>query len=50
MKFDRKTALMVLQVISNKMYPNLDIFGNKTLVINRYDFEAIRKKFLDKRR
>lgn len=49
-EFDRKTALMVLQAISHKMYPNVDIFGNKTLVINRYEFEDIRKKFLDKRR
>lgn len=48
-EFDRKTALIVLQAISHKMYPSLDIFGNKTLVINRYEFEAIRQKFLDKR-
>ena len=45
--YDRKTALRVLQDISNKMYPNLDIFGKPTLVIDRPKFEEVRKKYLD---
>lgn len=45
---DRKTALKVLLDISNRMYPNCDIFGNKILCISRFDFEEIRKKYLDK--
>ena len=45
--YDRKTALRVLQDLSKKMYPNLDIFGRPTLVINRADFEEVRKKYLD---
>lgn len=48
-KFDRATALMVLQAISHRMRPSHNIFGEKTLVINRYDFEVVRKKFLDKK-
>lgn len=45
---DRKTALKVLLDISNRMYPNYDIFGNKILCISRFDFEEIRKQYLDK--
>ena len=45
---NRYTALMVLKELSNNMYPNNDIFGNGTLVIDRDKFESIRKKFLDK--
>lgn len=47
--FDRKTALRVLQDLSKNMYPNYDIFGHKTLVINRERFEEVRKKYLDKK-
>ena len=46
-KYDRLTALRVLQDLSNKMYPNLDLFGNPTLVIDRDEFEEVRKKWLD---
>lgn len=46
-KYDRRTALRVLQDLSNKMYPNFDLFGNPTLVINRDEFEEVRKKWLD---
>lgn len=46
-EFDRDTALAVLKDFSRDMYPSYDIFGRKTLVINRDEFEAIRKKFLD---
>ena len=45
--FDRDTALMVLKEFSRDMYPSCDIFGRKTLVINRDKFEAIRSKYLD---
>lgn len=45
-KFDRATALAVLKEFSRDMYPSLDLFGNKTLVIRREKFEAIRKKYL----
>lgn len=45
---DRTTALAVLKDLSKCMYPSNDIFGGKTLVINRTDFEAIRKKYLDR--
>lgn len=48
--FDRDTALIVLNALSERMYPSTDIFGNKTLVIDRYRFEAVRKKFLDRKR
>ena len=46
-KYDRLTALRVLQDLSNKMYPNFDLFGRPTLVINREEFEEVRKKWLD---
>lgn len=46
-KIDRATALEVLKEFSRDMYPSLDLFGRKTLVINRDKFEAIRKKYLD---
>lgn len=45
---DRATALSVLKDISRCMYPSYNLFGEKTLVINRDQFEAIRKKYLDK--
>ena len=48
-EFDRDTALAVLKAISKHMYPSLDIFGNKTLVISRHNFEVVRRKFLDKK-
>jgi len=44
---DRSVALAVLKEFSRDMYPSYDLFGNKTLVINRDKFEAIRKKYLD---
>lgn len=47
-EFDRPTALNILRDLSKNMYPNYDIFGKKTLVINRDRFEAVRKKYLDK--
>ena len=46
-KMDRLTALRVLQDLSSCMYPSFDLFGRKTLVINRVDFEKIRAKYLD---
>lgn len=46
-KLDRLTALRVLQDISSKMYPDVNLFGQKTLVIRREDFEKIRAKYLD---
>ena len=46
-KYDRLTALRVLQDLSNRMYPNLDLFGSPTLVIDRDKFEEVRKKWLD---
>ena len=48
-EFDRDTALMVLKDLSNCMYPGLDIFGNKTLVIRRERFELVRRKYLDRK-
>ena len=48
-EFDRDTALLILNEISKHMRPSTDKFGNKTLVISRYNFEIIRKKFLDKK-
>ena len=46
-KYDRLTALRVLQDLSNRMYPNLGLFGSPTLVIDRDKFEEVRKKWLD---
>ena len=46
-KFDRRTALMVLKDLAKFMRPS---FGNKTLVIDRYKFELVRKKYLDKKK
>lgn len=46
-KYDRLTALRVLQDLSKRMYPNFDLFGRKTLVINREKFEEVRSKWLD---
>ena len=48
-KLDRLTALRVLQDLSSCMYPSLDLYGNKTLVINRDKFEKIRAKYLDQK-
>lgn len=45
--FDRPTALAVLKDLSAHMYPSYDLFGGGTLVIDRPDFEEIRKKYLD---
>ena len=45
--FDRHTALEILKDLSHSMYPSNDLFGTKTLVINRDKFEKIRKKYLD---
>lgn len=44
--FDRDTALAILQDLARTMYPSHDLFGNKTLVIDRDKFETIRKKYL----
>ena len=49
-KLDRRTALNVLQDISSKMYPDINLFGRKTLVISREDFEKIRAKYLDNKK
>ena len=46
---DRDTALSVLKDLSRYMYPSYDLFGNKTLVIDRDKFEAIRAKYLDRK-
>lgn len=46
-QYDRDTALEVLKAITRNMYPSYGLFGTPTLVINRDDFEFIRKKFLD---
>ena len=43
---DRYTALEILKEFSRDMYPSYDLFGKKTLVINRDKFEAIRAKYL----
>lgn len=48
-KLDRRTALSVMQDISSKMYPDINLFGQKTLVIRREDFEKIRAKYLDRK-
>lgn len=46
--FDRVTALAVLKDISACMYPSVEeVWGRKTLVIGRVDFERIRAKYLD---
>lgn len=47
--FDRHTALRVLQDLSSCMYPSLDLYGRKTLVIRREEFEVVRKKYLDRK-
>ena len=49
-EFDRATALRVLQDLSANMMPNFDLFGRPILTIHRQDFEAVRKKYLDKPR
>ena len=46
-RFDRNTSLSILKELSRDMYPSYDLFGKKTLVIDRDKFEAIRKKYLD---
>lgn len=46
---NRLTALRVLQDLSSHMYPSTDLFGRKTLVINRTYFEKIRAKYLDRK-
>ena len=48
-KNDRETALSILKELSRDMYPSYDLFGNKTLVIDRDKFERIRKKYLDEK-
>jgi hypothetical protein len=39
-EFNRDTALMVLKDISKHMYSSNDLFGTKTLVINRTEKET----------
>ena len=46
-ELDRQTALRVLNDLSSCMYPSRDLFGYKTLVISRAEFEKIRAKYLD---
>ena len=46
-RFDRRTALRVLQDLSTNMRPRLDLFGKKILTIGRDEFEEVRKKYLD---
>lgn len=46
-RLDRKTALRVLQDLSKRMSPTLDIFGEASLFISRPNFEVVRKKYLD---
>ena len=48
-EFDRYTALEVLKDLSKDMYPSYDLFGKKTLVIDRDKFEAVRAKYLDRK-
>lgn len=45
---DRDTALAILKEFSRDMYPSYDLYGNKTLVIDRDKFEVIRSKYLDR--
>lgn len=47
-EFDRDTALMVLQDLVKYLHPSQNCFGDKTLVIRRDAFEAVRRKYLDK--
>ncbi len=47
--FDRRTALRILQDVSNNMRPSHNLFGTETLVITRVDFEKIRHEYLDKK-
>lgn len=47
-EYDRDTALEVLKALSKHMYPSYDLYGNKTLVIDRDKFETVRKQFLDR--
>ena len=49
LNFDRDTALMVLRDLSTRMHASRNLFGEDTLVINRYEFELVRKKYLDKK-
>ena len=44
---DRNTALSILKEFSRDMHPSTDLFGKPTLVIDRYQFEKIRAKYLD---
>ena len=46
-ELDRYTALRVLNDLSSCMYPSFDLYGRKTLVINRINFEKVRAKYLD---
>lgn len=46
---DRDTALAILKDLSSYMQPSYDLFGRKTLVIDRDKFELIRKKYLDRK-
>ena len=48
-ELDRYTALRVLNDLSSCMYPSRDLFGYKTLVIGRAEFEKIRAKYLDRK-
>lgn len=47
--FDRDTALEVLKDLSKHMYPSYDLYGKPTLEIDRYRFEEVRAKYLDKK-
>lgn len=47
--YGRRVALEVLKDLSKHMYPSYDLFGKKTLVIDRDKFETVRAKYLDRK-
>lgn len=49
-EFDRATALAVLKDLSEHLSPSHNLFGDPTLVISRFQFEIVRKKYLDNKK
>lgn len=46
-EFDRDTALAVLKDLTAHLRAGHDIFGEPTLTISRFQFEIVRRKYLD---
>ena len=45
---DHTTAKVILDEMAKHMHASVNMYGEKTFIISRYNFFKIRKKYLDK--